>query len=91
MVPATAITQKIARQSATNITIDPANGASIGDTEITSMTIAISRVASVPVDQSRMIARGMTITAAAPRPCIARAAVRFVMSGANAAQTDARR
>ena len=48
------------------------------------MIIAIIRVASGPVCRSRMIARGMTITVAAPRPWTKRAAVKVATSGANA-------
>ena len=47
--PAIARTTKIIRQPASKITPEPASGASIGETEITSITIAISRVAAGPV------------------------------------------
>ena len=59
---------KIARQPPTGITRLPISGAVIGATEMTSMTSAISRVASGPVCRSRTIARGITMTAAAPSP-----------------------
>ena len=39
----------MARQPVTAITPDPASGASMGEIEITSMIIAMSFVASVPV------------------------------------------
>ena len=61
--------RRSAASSPTAISPLPASGASIGETEITSITIAISRVASGPVCRSRMIARGTTITVAAPSPC----------------------
>ena len=55
-----------ARQPNGTISALPVSGARIGDTLNTSITSAISRVASTPVCRSRMIARGMTITADAP-------------------------
>ena len=60
--------RRSAASSPISISPLPASGASIGETEITSITIAISRVAAGPVCRSRMIARGTTITVAAPEP-----------------------
>ena len=59
---------KIDRQPETRISKLPASGASIGETEITSITSAIRRVALAPVCRSRMIARGTTIATAPPSP-----------------------
>ena len=78
-------TQKIRRQSPSWIRPEPAKGASIGETEITSMTIAIIFVPSVPVAESRMTARGTTISTAPPMPCTARAATKAPIVGASAA------
>ena len=61
-----------ARQPNGTISALPVSGARIGDTLNTSMTSDISRVASTPVCRSRMMARGMTITEAAPMPCTKR-------------------
>ena len=47
---------------------DPISGASMGETENTSMIAAIIRVASAPVIMSRTMARGTTPSAAPPRP-----------------------
>jgi hypothetical protein len=69
---ATASIQKMPRHEVSAITPDPASGASMGETEMTSMIAAIMRVASGPVCMSRMIARGTTMTAAPPKPWIAR-------------------
>ena len=67
-IAATHSTAKMARQPETRISRLPARGASIGETEITSITSAISRVAWVPVYMSRITARGITITTAPPTP-----------------------
>ncbi len=75
------------RQPTRCITPLPASGASIGEIEITSITIAISRVASGPLCRSRMIARGTTITVAAPRPCTKRARISAPIPGASAQPT----
>ena len=82
--PATARTTKISRQLPIAISPLPASGASIGEIEMTSITIAISRVASGPVCRSRMIARGTTITVAAPSPCTSRAKMSMPIEGASA-------
>ena len=82
--PAAASPAKISRQLPTAISPLPASGASIGATEITSITFAISRVAAGPECRSRMIARGTTITVAAPIPCTSRAATRASIDGASA-------
>ena len=66
---------KMPRHPVTHISADPVNGASMGDTENTSMIAAIIRVASAPVSMSRTIARGTTPKAAAPRPCTTRPAI----------------
>ena len=58
---------------------------------MTSITVAISRVAAGPVCRSRMIARGTTITVAAPRPCTKRAATSAPIVGATAQANEPRR
>ena len=73
-------TQKIMRQSPKAIIPLPKNGASMGETEITSMTIAIRRVAADPVCISRITALGTTIRTAPPKPCKMRAAIKWLMS-----------
>ena len=86
-----ASTPKIQRQPARVRTALPARGASIGEIEMTSITVAISRVAAGPVCRSRMIARGTTITVAAPRPCTKRAATSAPTVGATAQANEPRR
>ena len=54
----------------------------MGETENTSIMAAINRVASFPVDISRMIARGTTIRAAPPSPCTKRPADSIAPDGA---------
>ena len=83
--------RKIARQSAKARTALPASGASMGEIEITSINIAIKRVACVPVYWSRMIARGTTISTAPPSPCRARQPVSAAIDGAKAAPKEATR
>jgi hypothetical protein len=83
-----ASTPKMPRQPTTCITPLPASGASIGEIEMTSITIAISRVAAGPECRSRMIARGTTITVAAPSPCTKRAATSAPMVGASAQASE---
>ena len=73
----------------TSMTPLPASGASIGEIEMTSITVAISRVAAGPVWRSRMIARGTTITVAAPSPWTNRAAISAPIVGATAQAKDA--
>ena len=80
---------KMPRQSASAITALPASGANIGEIEITSISIAINRVACVPVYWSRMIARGTTISTAPPSPCSARQPVNAAIVGAKAAPNEA--
>ena len=82
-------TQNITRHPPSSISPLPANGASMGETLITSMIIAISRVACVPVCKSRITARGTTITTAAPSPCTNRANVSQPIVGASAHATEA--
>ncbi len=89
--PAAPRTPKIARHSATAMTAEPARGASIGETEMTSMIIAIIRVASCPVCMSRMIARGTTMTAAAPRAWTNRQATSVSMPPAKKHPAEPRR
>mgnify|MGYP003147031926 CR=1 FL=1 len=60
----------------------------MGDTEITSMIIAIIRVAAGPVYRSRITARGTTITAAPPSPCTARHSTNASTLPASAAPTE---
>ena len=81
---ATASVAKIARQPESAMMPEPASGASIGETEMISMTSAISLVACGPVCMSRMMARGITMAAAPPSACTTRAATSEFMSGARA-------
>ncbi len=55
------------------------------------MIIAIIRVAADPVCMSRMIARGTTITTAAPRPCTKRSAISAPIEGASQQPSEASR
>ena len=78
------IATKTARQPNGTISALPVTGARIGETEITSMTSAISRAPSTPVWRSRMMARGITMTDDAPTPWSARKAISQPMLGASA-------
>ena len=78
---ATVAATNTARQPNGTISALPASGARIGDTLRTSMTVAISRVASTPVCRSRITARGTTITDAAPMPWMRRKAISQPMLG----------
>jgi hypothetical protein len=82
--PSAATSQKIARHPSDSITTLPTSGARIGETLNTSISIAMSCVASGPVCRSRTIARGITIGAPPPRPCTNRKAISQPMSGASA-------
>ena len=77
-----------ARQPNGTISALPVSGARIGDTLNTSMTSDISRVASMPVCRSRMMARGMTITDEAPMPWTTRKKISHSMLGASAQPTE---
>ena len=72
---ATSKAAKIPRQPVIGNRAEPASGASIGETENTSMIAAIIRVASGPVIMSRTMARGTTPSAAPPRPWTKRPAI----------------
>ena len=76
--------QNTLRQPKASISRLPASGARMGDTLNTSISMDISRAASVPVCRSRTTARGITIVAQAPRPCTKRSATSVWMSGARA-------
>lgn len=82
---AAARTAKISRQLPHAMMIEPVSGASIGETAMTIMMVAMTRAAAGPLATSRMTARGTAIIAAAPRPCTARAAISQPMVGARLA------
>ena len=65
---ATSSATKMPRQPVTASKAEPTRGASMGDTENTSMIAAMIRVASGPVAMSRTMARGTTPSAAPPKP-----------------------
>ena len=83
-------TPKMPRQPASAMTPDPASGASIGETEITSITAAMSRVAAAPVYMSRMMARDTTMPAPVHRPWVARKKISWPMLCDSAQPMEAR-
>ncbi len=86
---APANTQKTIRHGPRAISPLPTMGAIMGDTEITSITSAMRRMASGPVCRSLMTARGRTKRTAPPRPCTSLNAVSDSTLGANAQPTEA--
>ena len=79
--------QNTPRQPATAITPLPTSGAKMGETLNTSISSDISRAASAPVCRSRTTARGITMPAAAPKPCKKRIATSVSMLLASAQPT----
>ena len=87
--PYAASTQKTPRQSITCSSCEPMTGASTGASPFTSARRESMRTSGLPPKRSRTMAIATTPPAAAPKPCSRRKTASQVMSGANAAPSEA--